>query len=175
MLEQIRCEERPARCRELRARTKAISSRVCGSSYARESVPLVDVQVGRHVGGQTSGWGRPSHGLQGEVVHARLLHAHVPKVEALWSQAVGPKERLRGRQVATITPWTRNWRRAHGGERRRHFHAGGEGSLVSLPVVRGNVGDSERLRAVVFTQWRLRWRGHWHWHGRGTGRPVCSR
>jgi hypothetical protein len=90
------------------------------------------VQVGRHVGGQTGCRGRPSHGLQAEVVSAGLLHAHVAKVEAVGSQAVGAKERLRG-QVATVAPGTRNGRRAHGGERGGHLHGGSR--------------DSERLRA----------------------------
>jgi hypothetical protein len=104
---------------------------VSGSSSARGRVPLVDVQVGRHVGGQAGCWGRSSHGLQAEVVSAGLLHAHVAKVEAVGSQAVGAKERFRG-EIAAVAPGAGDGRRAHGGERRRHLHGGGR--------------DSERLR-----------------------------
>lgn len=94
--------------------------------YARDGVPLVDVQVRGHVGGQASGGRRSSHWLQGEVVGASLLHAHVPEVETLRSQAVCSKQSLRG-QVASVAPRARNWRRAHGGERRGHLHSGGGG------------------------------------------------
>ena len=87
------------------------------------SVPLVDVQVARHVGGQACRGRRPSHGLQGKIVSPALLHAEVPEVEALGSQAVGRKQRLRGGQVAAVAPGAgRDGRRVHGRERRRHLH-----------------------------------------------------
>jgi len=85
-------------------------------------VPLVDMQVGRHVGGQARGRRGPSHWLVRKVVHARPLHAHVPEVEALGAQAVCAKQRSRRRQVAAVSPWARYRWRAHGRERRGHFH-----------------------------------------------------
>lgn len=118
-----------------------------GNSYARENVPLVDMQIRRHVGGQTRGGRRASHGLQGEVVHARLLHAHVPEVEALGSQTVCSKQWFRG-QIATVAPWTRDWRRVHGGEGRGHLHGCGGLSCLScwamwaIASVCGRTGSS---------------------------------
>jgi hypothetical protein len=116
-------------------------------------VPLVDMQVGRHVGSQAGRRGRPTHGLQGKVVHARLLHAHVPEVEALGAQRVCAEQGPRGWQVTTVAPGTRDWRRVHGGERRGHLHGSGSGSgcgcvVTGLAVALGNGCGNERLRAV---------------------------
>lgn len=54
------------------------------------------MQVGRHVGSQTRSGRRTPRGLQREVVRAAFSHAHIPEVEALWSQAVCGEQRLRG-------------------------------------------------------------------------------
>ena len=114
------------------------------------SVPLVDVQVARHVRGQSRRGRRPSHWLQGKIVSPTLLHAEVPEVEALGSQAVGAEQRLRGGQVAAVAPWTGgDGRRVHGRERRRHLHGKGEVPVWVVVVVLGNGGGNERLRAVV--------------------------
>jgi hypothetical protein len=101
------------------------------------SVPLVDVQIARHVRSQTRRGRRPSHGLQGKIVSPALLHTEVPEVEALRSKTVGAEERLRGGQVAAVAPWTGgDWRRVHGRERRRHLHD------EVLVVVPGNGGGT---------------------------------
>jgi hypothetical protein len=91
------------------------------------------MQVRRHVGSQAGGGRRPVR-VQRKVVHARLLHAHVPEVEALGSQTVCAKQRPRRGQVAAIAPGSGDGRRVHGGERRRHLH----GAVGALPVVLGN-------------------------------------
>lgn len=101
-----------------------------GVSYARESVPLVDMQIGGHVGGQTRSGRRATHGLV-EVVHVRLLHAQVTEVEALGAEAVCTKQRPRGGQVATIAPGPGDRWRMHSGERRGHLHDGGGNSVLS--------------------------------------------
>lgn len=135
------------------------------------SVPLVDMQIGGHVCGQTRGRRGPSHGLQGEVVGGSLLHvhvplhAHIPEVEALGAEGVGAKQGLRGRQIASVAPGTRNWRRVHGSQRRRHLHDGGWGSEVggrwSSAVVLGNCCGNERWRAVVFHTATADGAGNW--------------
>lgn len=108
------------------------------------SVPLVDMQVRGHVCGETRSRRGPSHGLQGKVVGASLLHAHVPEVEALGAQRVCAKQRLRGRQVTSVAPRARKWRRVHGSQRRGHLHGGGGWRGV---VVEGC--GNERWRVVV--------------------------
>lgn len=84
-----------------------------GAARSKGGLPLVDMQVGRHVGSETRRRGGARNRLQGEVVRVRLFHAHIPEVEA-----VGP-ERL---QVPSQMPGRGNRRRVHGGERRRHLH-----------------------------------------------------
>jgi hypothetical protein len=111
-------------------------------------VPLVHVQVARHIGGQAGGGGRASHGLQSEVVSPTLLHAEVAEVEALGTQAVcSSKQRLRLRQVAAVTPGAGNRRRVHGCEGRRHLHGGG--LVVGVAIVVPGNGRSERLHVVT--------------------------
>ena len=89
-----------------------------GIEGQRGIVPLVHVQVARHVGGQAGRGLRASHGLQGEVVSPTLLHAEVAEVEALGTQAVcSSKQRLRLWQVTTVSPGAGDGRRVHGRER----------------------------------------------------------
>ncbi len=118
------------------------------------AVPLVDMQIRRHVSGQTRRGRRSAHGLDGEVVHASLSHAHVPEVEVLGAQRVCSKQRLRGGQVASVTP--RAWqlcRRVHGGQWRRHLH-GGECLCVYRCVVwRAVRGGRTRVRRRLQRAW----------------------
>lgn len=114
------------------------AGRVQGAS--KGCVPLVHVQVGRHVGGQTGGGGGASHGLHGEVVGGRgLLHAHVPEVEVLGAQRVCSEQGLCGWQVSSVAPWAGQRRRVHGCERRGHVH-GCVGRVWGLVVGQTRVG-----------------------------------
>lgn len=82
------------------------------------AVPLVHMQVRRHIGGQACSRRRSPHWLVGEIraVHASLLHAHVAEVEALLPQVVGAEQRLRGWQIAAVAPrGGHGSRRVHGG------------------------------------------------------------
>lgn len=92
--EKIRGEERPARSSKLRAGTmvnkRSGGARACKGGHDVD-VPLVDMEVGSHVGRQTRGWRRPSYRRQGEVVGAWLLHAHVPEVEVGGAERVACK------------------------------------------------------------------------------------
>lgn len=93
------------------------------------AVPLVDMQVRRHICGQARGGRRPPHWLDAEVgiVHASFPHAHVAEVEVLLPQCVSSKQRLGWRQVAAVAPRAGNGGgRVHGSQWRRHLHGGGD-------------------------------------------------
>jgi hypothetical protein len=93
--------------------------------YARAggNVPLINVKVRGHVGGEAGRGRRILCGLYVEVVHATFPHAHIPEVEALRAHRVCSEERLRGRQVTAVAPRAGQGRRVHGCQRRRHLHA----------------------------------------------------
>lgn len=100
-----------------------ISARVPWEAMqGRLALPLIDMQVGRHVGGQACGGRGTSHWLQGEVVGARLFHAEVAEVEVLGPQGVGSKQWLRRGEISAVAPGAWQRRRMHGGEGRRHLH-----------------------------------------------------
>lgn len=84
-------------------------------------LPLVNVQVARHVGSKTGRGGGAQARLHGKVIACIPLHAEVAKVEVVGAQ-VGSEQRLGLGQVASVSPGPRNGRGMHGGERRRHFH-----------------------------------------------------
>ncbi len=106
--------------------TKAIS-RADNERCAMQgrAVPLVDMQIRRHVGCQARSWRRPPHWLDGEVrvVHAPFPHAHVPEIEVFLPQCVSSKQRLRRWQVTAVAPRAGDGgRRVHGSQWRRHLH-----------------------------------------------------
>jgi hypothetical protein len=86
LLEQAGCEQRPSRCGKLG--TRRLSALRQGWTRGMW-LPLVHVQVRRHVGGEAGRGRRSPHGLHGEVVGAaRLLHAQVSEVEVLGSHGM---------------------------------------------------------------------------------------
>lgn len=146
-----------------------------GNAMQGRTVPLVDMQIRRHVCGEARGGRRTPHWLNAKVgiVHASFPHAHVAEVEVLLPQCVSSKQRLGRWQVAAVAPRAGNGGgRVHGSQWRRHLHG----------------GDVRRCGAVRCVVGRRAWcseRGRWaagggaagglsaHWR-RGTGMVLTA-
>lgn len=117
-------------------------------------LPLIHMQVRRHVGSETGSGRRVLVRLDGEVIVAPgLLHAQVPEVEVCGSHGMGGKQGLRGRQVASVAPRARQWRRVHSGERRGHLHGCFEGArgAESRWIGRWLLGQTRVASNALFT------------------------
>lgn len=82
---EVRCEEGPPRCGQLRAAINV--STVCKRIFTDPGIPHIDVEVLGEIGRQTSCGRRSTNGLHGKVIWlARSLHAEVTEVESTRSK-----------------------------------------------------------------------------------------
>lgn len=113
---EIRCEEGPPWCGQLRAGMDV--SMVCKRGFQIPGIPHIDVEVLGEISHQASCWRGSPDGLHGEVIGlARFLHAEVTEVEGTRSKVPHARDVCMGmRDIIVSSPRLHEIGRLHGSQ-----------------------------------------------------------